>query len=319
MKASLKFLITCGLLVLSRALTGQSTTNQDIGFADVIDQIRPTIAIVETQFTDGTGSSGTGFFVNQNGYVVTANHVVSAQGKQVRAIMVSTQMPTLTSSRGGVTAGNFAGGPATVVSADEFYDVAILLPARNPILSPNMLINGKPIGLAKFAGFDTRTLRDGEGICTSGYPLASRYLRTTSGKIASREFSSVDPRTKKLASYYTADIQVNPGNSGGPVFDGKTHSVIGLCDAYLDAPLISQETKRQAYGIRPAPGNTSQLDPLTANSGLAVIIPSGYITDLLRANGIEFRAISETQESGSRGRGAQGTPELPARPSAHLQ
>jgi hypothetical protein len=190
MKRSLKFIIVGCLTAFSSAVTAQSGTNQDSEFADVIDQIRPTIAIVEARFTDGTVSTGTGFFVNQDAYVVTANHVLEAQGKQIQAIKVLTQIPTVAIGRGGIMAGNLAGSDASLVSADAVHDIAIVLPVRNPFQHPGAMINGAVVGLPKFAEFEVRTLRDGEAIFTSGYPLASRFLKTTSGKIASVEFSS---------------------------------------------------------------------------------------------------------------------------------
>lgn len=70
---------------------------------------------------------------------------------------------------------------------------------------------------------------------------------------------------------YLGDLRANHGNSGGPVYSISTGKVIGICDAFVGAPV-----------------ETTVILPvgLSYNSGLAVIIPIKYAIDLLKKHGL---------------------------------
>jgi S1-C subfamily serine protease len=115
--------------------------------------------------------------------------------------------------------------------------------------------------------------RDGEDVAVSGYPLASPTLITTSGIIASAwatETMNVVPEgapegftMPDIADSYIADVAVNPGNSGGPVYLRDVGHVIGVCVAF-------EVAEADADGI-----------PLRYNSGLTIVVPITYGLDLL--------------------------------------
>jgi S1-C subfamily serine protease len=71
---------------------------------------------------------------------------------------------------------------------------------------------------------------------------------------------------------------VNPGNSGGPVYEPDSGNVIGICEAHKYSPLFTN--KQHQVEISPN-------EVLTQNSGVAVVIPIKYGIDLLRKNGIK--------------------------------
>ena len=107
----------------------------------------------------------------------------------------------------------------------------------------------------------------------SGYPLSYPTLITTAGIIASAwDSNSMDVVPEgappgftipDMPDSYLADVAVNPGNSGGPVYLQDDGSVIGVCVAFTIAEA----------------GNGGV--PLRYNSGLSIVVPIRYAVDLL--------------------------------------
>lgn len=135
-----------------------------------------------------TSGHGSGFVISHSGYVLTNDHVVN-QNNQVLVII-----------QGKVH-------NATLIKSDPLRDVALLK------------IEGDFIGRAVKISSDAANL--GEKIFVIGTPLdESLDFTITSGIISAN-------RDLKGKSYYQTDAAVNPGNSGGPVFDDHGN-VIGM-------------------------------------------------------------------------------------------
>ena len=81
------------------------------------------------------------------------------------------------------------------------------------------------------------------------------------------------------ADFYLGDMHVNPGNSGGPVYLVGEGKVIGVCVAYDMAPVVYGDGNHEPASA----GNR----PLFSNSGLAVVIPVRYVTDLLKKHNLK--------------------------------
>jgi S1-C subfamily serine protease len=73
-----------------------------------------------------------------------------------------------------------------------------------------------------------------------------------------------------IADAYLADVQANPGNSGGPTYRIADGAVIGVCIETRLTP---------TYHESGAPASL-------ANAGLTVIRPSRYLTNLILSAGI---------------------------------
>ncbi len=144
--------------------------------------------------------TGTGFALTNN-YVVTNYHVVeNANTIQIQGID-----------------GNFNSKyNATVVATDKNNDLALLKVRGCTISSANIPYSVKSV-----------TSDVGEDVFVLGYPLTSTMgdeIKLTTGVISSKTGFQGD------VSQYQISAPIQPGNSGGPLFDSKGN-VIGIVSA----------------------------------------------------------------------------------------
>ncbi|MDE2403765.1 MAG: Do family serine endopeptidase [Sphingomonadales bacterium] len=146
-------------------------------------------------------SLGSGFIVSADGYVVTNNHVITAEGKgEVESISV--------------TLPNGDDYPAKLVGRDAASDLAVL-----KITTP------KPLPFVKFG--DSRNARVGDWVIAIGNPFG------LGGTVTAGIISAVYRNTGTGSAYdryLQTDAAINRGNSGGPMFDMKGQ-VIGINNA----------------------------------------------------------------------------------------
>lgn len=154
--------------------------------------------------------------------------------------------------------------------------LAVLQRRKNPFAGePHTTVDGDRVALlCKSAHLETRRPEDGLPVACSGYPLMSFVLITNAGIVASSWSVDVTQLQKtdatELADVYLADMQINGGNSGGPVYSALDGSVIGVAVATRLAPSAGRVV--------------GQLE----NAGLAVIVPSRYVVELLDAHGVAW-------------------------------
>jgi S1-C subfamily serine protease len=139
------------------------------------------------------GGHGSGFVISSPGYVLTNHHVV-AQNREVIVIMDGKEQR------------------AVVVRSSPGRDVALLKLERRFDAEP-MHIEANEVSL-------------GEEIYVVGTPLDERLNFSISRGIISAR------RMLEKRDYYQTDAAVNPGNSGGPVFN-SSGNVIGITVAGL--------------------------------------------------------------------------------------
>ena len=134
---------------------------------------------------------GSGFIIDQQGYVVTNNHVID----DADAIKVTIGDESY---------------PATVIGRDEKTDLALL-----------KVDAGKPLPYVAFG--DSDGVRPGDWIMAVGNPFGLGGT-ITAGIVSARGRDLAD---SSLVDFLQIDAPINSGNSGGPTFaaDGK---VIGV-------------------------------------------------------------------------------------------
>jgi S1-C subfamily serine protease len=152
-------------------------------------------------FARERGYTGTGFLLNNAGYVVTNYHVI----KDTKYILVR-----------GIN-GDFSRAYLfTHVLTDEYNDIAILKPEvsflnfKNP---PYSLTTDTPQGSSVFA---------------LGYPMRGTMgdeIKVTNGIVSALSGYAGNPNE------YQTTASISPGNSGGPLFDERGN-VIGITSAH---------------------------------------------------------------------------------------
>lgn len=255
--------------------------------SDAIDQVRPCVIQV---LLAGDGIRplpvGTGFICHNSGLVLTARHVTQdafvyavKQGLSNSQLLIGLAQANTENMRANFT---LVGGE--VVEEDARHDLALLRMVPNPFdggVGSGIVIGDTPIPLMfDVAATSPERPRDGTAIAVSGYPLSETVLITTSGVLASAW--GLDIKEEQLPGApagftrpdikdsYLADVSVNPGNSGGPVYRSEDGVVIGVCVAFKKAPLLA--------GDQPVVVNG---EALAYNSGLSVVIPIVYGQQLL--------------------------------------
>lgn len=134
-------------------------------------------------------STGTGFFVSSNGYVVTNFHVVD-EGKNIAVLTYDKNII-----------------PASLVGYDEQRDLAVLK------------VEGK-FDYLELANSDE--IQVGKKVIAIGNPLGLSFS-VTEGIISALERAGPNG----LKEYLQTDVPLNPGNSGGPLID-LTGKVVGV-------------------------------------------------------------------------------------------
>jgi S1-C subfamily serine protease len=157
-----------------------------------------------SSITKGSISSGTGFALTSNGLIVTNHHVIEgANSITVKGIN-----------------GNFSASlKAKVVVDDKNNDLAIIQIEDN---------NFNSIGKIPYTIKPT-TSDVGENVFVLGYPLRATMgeeIKLTNGIISSKTGFQGD------ITSYQVSAPIQPGNSGGPLFD-KDGNLIGVINAKL--------------------------------------------------------------------------------------
>ncbi|RHA43686.1 S1C family serine protease [Cellulomonas rhizosphaerae] len=176
------------------------STSDDPDWQKVSAAVQASVVAITVTTADGS-AQGSGVIIDDSGHIVTNNHVVSgAQGK------VSV---TLTDGR--IL-------QATVVGTDPTTDLAVIK------------LDDAPSGLVPAAIGDSAAVVVGEPVMAVGNPLGLANTVTTG--IVSAVDRPVSTQGENggegtVTNAIQVDAAVNPGNSGGPLFDAQGR-VIGI-------------------------------------------------------------------------------------------
>ncbi|MFD8016185.1 S1C family serine protease, partial [Streptomyces sp. NPDC059762] len=175
--------------------------------AAVAAKALPSVVTIQAKSGDaqGDGGTGTGFVYDQEGHIVTNNHVVAS------------------AAEGGTLSATFSDGrtyDAEVVGRAEGYDVAVLK------------LKEAPKGLKPLPLGDSDKVAVGDSTIAIGAPFGLSNTVTT-GIISAKNRPVASGDGGGSNSYMSAlqtDASINPGNSGGPLLDASG-AVIGINSA----------------------------------------------------------------------------------------
>ena len=283
-----------------------------LSLPDAIDRIRPGVVQIgmRTDRGDVPTTLGTGFIVDDRGTIVTALHVIDAAVDATSTGTGQLTVPTLTAGlahpnlvplgqgKGFLATQAFSYAELITLVVVPDHDLAALRPTADSEWPPEPVDVGDGISITALAGvveLDSTRPRDGTSVAVSGYPFASNSLVTNSGSIASGFYPNFDeiPEPERAArppgaddgiyreetyspgtpsDRYLADLEVNAGNSGGPVYFTETAKVLGVC------------VSTQSALVRNPRGAPALLggEPLLYSSGLTTVIPTTYVRGMLR-------------------------------------
>ena len=160
--------------------------------------------------------NGSGFFINANGYITTNYHVI----KDATEIQIEL-----------IKNGEKKTHKAKVISIDKLNDLAIIKIDDSTF---------KPFAKLPYS-FKTDISDIGSNVFTLGYPMALSIMgdevKFTDGKISSKTGYQGDITT------YQVSVPVQPGNSGGPLFD-YSGNIIGVVSAKI------MEADNVSYAIK---------------------------------------------------------------------
>jgi 2-alkenal reductase len=188
--------------------------------------------------------SGTGFFITDQGYILTNNHVV--EGTQQVNIVLSdgTQQS------------------ATIVGTDQYSDIAVLK------------TDGKVPAVVSLGNSDK--LDPGESVIAIGSPLGDFKNTVTVGVVSATGRSIDSGKGYTIDNLIQTDAAINHGNSGGPLVDlagevigintlivrdtgsGDVAEGLGFAIPVNTAQAVAQQIIQQGYFARPYMGISFQ-------------------------------------------------------------
>lgn len=235
-------LMTAVMVVFAALMVQSAPTSADIAdvqvpsdgiFADIYRDVSPSVVSINVVARrDGNDmfeqeqpaiGSGTGFVLDNEGHIMTNNHVVDGATN----IEVSFVDGTLASAR--------------VIGLDPDSDLAVIQ-AELPQEDLDAL---QPVRFG-----DSSSLEIGQSVLAIGSPFGQRWT-LTSGIISALDRSIQGLTDFSIGGVIQTDAAINPGNSGGPLLnlDGE---VIGV-----NSQIVSATRSNSGIGFA-VPGNLAQ-------------------------------------------------------------
>ena len=182
-----------------------ATTSGALTATEIYNKVAPAVVIVSTKsiqnyngwFSQETEGIGSGFIINEDGYILTNYHVIEG-AKEVTV--------TLSDNRE---------VKASVVNYDQSQDVA-MIKLNEDIDVPGVVELG-----------DSDALQPGEEVLALGTPLSKDLSYTLTNGIVSALNRNVQTESGTSLNLIQTNTAINPGNSGGPLINTKGE-IVGI-------------------------------------------------------------------------------------------
>ena len=171
--------------------------------AGIAARVSPSVVSIEVR-NGRSGGSGSGFFLDSTGHILTNNHVISLAATNGATIKVKLA--------------NGKDYDAKLVGRDISYDLAVIKIAVSD--APALQLG------------DSDAVQVGDGVIAIGSPLGLTGT-VTSGIVSAKNRPVTSGGGTSESSFINAiqtDAAINPGNSGGPLVD-LSGAVVGINSA----------------------------------------------------------------------------------------
>jgi serine protease Do len=230
-----------------------NTTNIETAITQAVEKVGPAVVTVvgtiPGQFTifGPTGDrtvSGSGFFITEDGYIITNNHVVEGT-QRVNIILSDGSEQT-----------------ATLVGSDIYSDIAVL---KADIHAPAVATLG-----------NSEVLKPGESVIAIGSPLGNFKNTVTVGVVSATGRAIDSGNGYMIEDLIQTDAAINQGNSGGPLVNlagevigvntlvvrntssGSIAEGLGFAIPVNTAQAVAQQIIEKGYFARPYLGISGQ-------------------------------------------------------------
>jgi 2-alkenal reductase len=246
-----------------------STTNIETAVTQSVQRVSPTVVTVvgtipgQMTFFGPTGDqtvSGSGVFINDQGYIITNNHVVE-DAREVRIIL-----------------SDGTEQEASLVGADIYSDIAVLK-SEGPVPAAAVLGNSD-------------VLNPGESVIAIGSPLGNFKNTVTVGVVSATGRSIDTGNGYQIEDLIQTDAAINQGNSGGPLVNlagevigintlivrstqsGTVAEGLGFAIPINTARAVAQQIIQKGYFARPYMGISYQ--PITPEIASRYNLPASW-------------------------------------------
>lgn len=253
-----------------------NNTDIETAITQSVQRVGPAVVTVvgtipgQMTFFGPTGDqtvSGSGFFISDQGYIITNNHVVEGT-KEVNIILSDGTQQT-----------------ATIVGTDIYSDIAVLK------------TDGTVPAVASLGNSDA--LDPGESVIAIGSPLGNFKNTVTVGVVSATGRSIDTGNGYQIEDLIQTDAAINHGNSGGPLVNlagevigintlvvrntnsGDVAEGLGFAIPVNTAQAIAQQIIEQGYFARPYIGISFQ--PINPNIAARYNLPAQwgvYVTEV---------------------------------------
>lgn len=203
-----------------RTVPVANSTSENPNWEAVTKAVAPSVVAIEVQTQAGAGE-GSGVVIDEKGHILTNNHVVEgAVGDTVQVTLNDGRL-----------------FEATIVGTDSTTDLAVVQ------------IKDAPGDLVPASLGDSDEVSVGESVLAVGNPLGLANTATT-GIVSAVDrpvsASGTTGGTSVVTNAIQIDAAVNPGNSGGPLFNAQGE-VIGITSSI--ATMSSGDSQSGSIGL----------------------------------------------------------------------
>jgi putative serine protease PepD len=198
----------------TQTLKALEKDNENPNWDKVFAVVNPSVVSIQITVSNGT-ELGSGFILDKEGNIVTNNHVVEDAVKSKNAKI------SVTLSDGRIYS-------AQVVGTDDITDLAVIK------------LENAPTDLSTMEFADSENVVVGDQVLAVGNPLGLANTATTGivsaidRPVAASSESTSGTGATSTTNAIQIDAAVNPGNSGGPLFD-SAGKVIGVTSSIAQA------------------------------------------------------------------------------------